>query len=154
MIKDFLSSDKLGSTVFAPVKMDFVGNIKVGVVSVDESESLGMKTALSSGFCWVFWCFWVAATFRPVSAPCRKFTRNWCRTLGASPRSSPSCWTKSRTTSPWCATRPQRLCCGSDEASSSSRSSCRRSTRDNKTSREHWVCMMTRGHLRICLRER
>lgn len=51
MIKDFLSSDKLGSTVFAPVKMDFVGNIKVGVVSVDESESLSMKTALSSGFC-------------------------------------------------------------------------------------------------------
>lgn len=31
MIKDFLSSDKLGSTVFAPVKMDFVGNIKVRV---------------------------------------------------------------------------------------------------------------------------
>lgn len=31
MIVDFLFSDKLGSTVFAPVKMDFVGNIKVGV---------------------------------------------------------------------------------------------------------------------------
>lgn len=31
MIMDFLSSDKLGSTVFAPVKMDFVGNIKVRV---------------------------------------------------------------------------------------------------------------------------
>ena len=31
MIMDFLFSDKLGSTVFAPVKMDFVGNIKVGV---------------------------------------------------------------------------------------------------------------------------
>lgn len=28
MIVDFLFSDKLGSTVFAPVKMDFVGNIK------------------------------------------------------------------------------------------------------------------------------
>lgn len=31
MIMDFLFSDKLGSTVFAPVKMDFVGNIKVRV---------------------------------------------------------------------------------------------------------------------------
>lgn len=29
MIMDSLFSDKLGSTVFAPVKMDFVGNIKV-----------------------------------------------------------------------------------------------------------------------------
>lgn len=29
---DFLFSDKLGSTVFAPVKMDFVGNIKVCVI--------------------------------------------------------------------------------------------------------------------------
>ncbi len=29
MIVDFFFSDKLGSTVFAPVKMDFVGNIKV-----------------------------------------------------------------------------------------------------------------------------
>lgn len=29
MIIDSLFSDKLGSTVFAPVKMDFVGNIKV-----------------------------------------------------------------------------------------------------------------------------
>lgn len=29
MIVAFLFSDKLGSTVFAPVKMDFVGNIKV-----------------------------------------------------------------------------------------------------------------------------
>lgn len=28
-IVNFLFSDKLGSTVFAPVKMDFVGNIKV-----------------------------------------------------------------------------------------------------------------------------
>lgn len=28
MIMDFSFSDKLGSTVFAPVKMDFVGNIK------------------------------------------------------------------------------------------------------------------------------
>lgn len=36
MIKDFLSSDKLGSTVFAPVKMDFVGNIKVCVFLVDK----------------------------------------------------------------------------------------------------------------------
>lgn len=26
---DFFSSDKLGPTVFAPVKIDFVGNIKV-----------------------------------------------------------------------------------------------------------------------------
>lgn len=34
MIMDFLFSDKLGSTVFAPVKMDFVGNIKVRVADV------------------------------------------------------------------------------------------------------------------------
>lgn len=32
---DFLFSDKLGSTVFAPVKMDFVGNIKVRVHVID-----------------------------------------------------------------------------------------------------------------------
>lgn len=35
MIMDFLFSDKLGSTVFAPVKMDFVGNIKVRVHVID-----------------------------------------------------------------------------------------------------------------------
>lgn len=34
MIVDFLFSDKLGSTVFAPVKMDFVGNIKVHVYEI------------------------------------------------------------------------------------------------------------------------
>ena len=36
MTKDSLSSDKLGSTVFAPVKMDFVGNIKVSVTACED----------------------------------------------------------------------------------------------------------------------
>lgn len=35
MIKDCLFSDKLGPTVFAPVKMDFVGNIKVSAHHFD-----------------------------------------------------------------------------------------------------------------------
>ncbi len=42
MIMDFLFSDKLGSTVFAPVKMDFVGNIKVRVHVIDLLKQISL----------------------------------------------------------------------------------------------------------------
>lgn len=51
---DFFSSDKLGPTVFAPVKIDFVGNIKVSGNIQQSSRVLKGIPPLSYSL--VDWC--------------------------------------------------------------------------------------------------
>ena len=54
----FFLLDKLGPTVFAPVKMDLVGNIKVSVLALSLKTLFGgsscMKLYSKTNGCWVY----------------------------------------------------------------------------------------------------